>query len=93
MGCLAFTTAILCGLIANNPVETILVRALWGLFLFAALGWVLGGVAEIVLDEHVGAVAAKLVQRKDAKESTAETSTDEPAAEASAAGPARTTDS
>jgi hypothetical protein len=60
LGCLGFSVSIVSGLVAGNPAETILLRALYALAAFAALGWVLGGLAYLVVDEHARGKAAEL---------------------------------
>lgn len=52
LGFLAFGVTVLLGLIAGNPVETILLRAVWALILFCAGGLLIGWITWRVLDDH-----------------------------------------
>ncbi len=52
LGLLAFTVTTVCGLIARNPVSVTLSRGILALFAFFFIGIVLGGLAQLVLDEH-----------------------------------------
>ena len=52
LGFLAFATTVFLGLIAGNPVEHILIRAIQALFLFFFLGLFVGWIASRVVDEH-----------------------------------------
>jgi len=52
LGLLAFSVAIVQGLLAGNPVEVVVVRAVWALAVFCVLGLVTGWMAFRVLEEH-----------------------------------------
>ncbi|HOA72537.1 MAG TPA: hypothetical protein PL151_01590 [Phycisphaerae bacterium] len=52
LGFLAFAIAIILGLTAGNTVETTLIRAIQAMFIFFALGLVVGWIAYRVIDEH-----------------------------------------
>ncbi len=52
LGLFAFAITVLLGLNAGNPVETILARGVWALFLFCSLGLATGWVAWRTIDEH-----------------------------------------
>jgi len=52
LGLLAFSVAIFQGLAAGNPVEATLIRSVYALAIFCALGLMVGWVAFRVLDEH-----------------------------------------
>ncbi len=67
LGPLAFLTVLARGLIGGGASETVLVHAWASLLGFAALGCVLGWLAERTVREAVnGAIAAELPQRKSA---------------------------
>jgi hypothetical protein len=52
LGLFAFTVAIVAGLYVRNPVTVTLSRGIFALFLFCALGLVLGAAAQSVITEH-----------------------------------------
>lgn len=52
LGFLAFAVTLLGGAVADNSLEFTVVRALWALLGFAALGAVLGWAADRVVREH-----------------------------------------
>lgn len=52
LGFLAFAIAIILGLTVGNTMETILTRAIQAMFIFFALGLVVGWIAYRVIDEH-----------------------------------------
>ncbi len=52
LGLFAFSSTVLLGLIAGNPVNVILLRALQAMLVFCLLGLCVGWVAYRVLDEH-----------------------------------------
>ncbi len=49
---LAFAIVAAAGLLNQNPLTVTLSRAVLALFLFFAIGWVLGYVAQLVVSEH-----------------------------------------
>jgi len=49
---LAFFVSTVGGVAAGNPPAEVLSRAILALFLFFALGWVLGGAAQLVVSEY-----------------------------------------
>jgi len=52
LGLFAFSTTILLGLLAGNPANVVLMRALQAMLAFCLLGMLAGWVAYRVLDEH-----------------------------------------
>lgn len=50
-GLIAFVVAILAGLAADNPADTILLRAIIAMIVVQALGFFIGAVAERTIDE------------------------------------------
>jgi hypothetical protein len=52
LGLFAFSVTILLGLIAGNPADVVLLRALQAMLAFCLLGLCVGWVAYRVLDEH-----------------------------------------
>ncbi len=52
LGLFAFAVTVIAGLVAHNPVATTLSRSILALFVFCAIGLVLGAVAQMVIDEH-----------------------------------------
>ena len=52
LGLLAFTVTIVAGLYVQNPVTVTLSRGILALFVFCVIGLVLGGAAQIVINEH-----------------------------------------
>jgi len=52
LGLLAFGITILLGLLAGNPVDVTLMRAVRATFAFCLIGMAVGWVASRVLDEH-----------------------------------------
>lgn len=52
LGLLAFTIAVVCGLIVRNPVTVTLSRGILALVVFCIIGMVLGAVAQMVIAEH-----------------------------------------
>lgn len=52
LGLFAFTVAVVAGFFAGNDPQTVLSRAIFALFSFCMLGFVLGAVAQLVVVEH-----------------------------------------
>lgn len=52
LGLFAFAVTILLGLAAGNPIEAIVYRGVWAMFVFCCLGLAAGWVAYRILDEH-----------------------------------------
>ena len=52
LGLLAFTITIIAGLYVQNPVTITLSRGILALFVFCVIGLVLGGAAQLVVNEH-----------------------------------------
>ena len=52
LGLLAFTITIIAGLWVQNPVTVTLSRSILALFLFCVIGLVLGGAAQLIINEH-----------------------------------------
>lgn len=63
LGLLAFTIAIIAGLLAQNPVGVILSRSLLALFLFCLLGLALGAAAQMVVAEHETGKQADILKK------------------------------
>lgn len=63
LGLLAFTIVIVAGLFAQNPITVTLSRSLFALFAFFLIGLVLGGAAQIVVNEHQADVHADIERR------------------------------
>jgi len=53
LGLFAFAVTAALGLLAGNPAEVILLRALWAMVIFCLIGILTGWVASRVLDEHM----------------------------------------
>jgi len=80
---LAFSAAIVAGLIAENAMVTVLKRALTAMVLFLMIGSLLGWVGEMVLRDHLN----RLVAQREAESATAETAEATDAADTDAAPP------
>lgn len=52
LGLLAFTITIIAGLYVQNPVTVTLARGILALFVFCVIGLVLGGAAQLIVNEH-----------------------------------------
>ena len=52
LGLFAFTIVIMAGMFTHNPMAVTLSRSIFALFLFCFIGFVLGGVAQMVVNEH-----------------------------------------
>jgi len=55
LGFFAFSVTIVLGLVAGNPIEVTLLRAIGAMLLFCVIGLCTGWVANRVLDEHAQA--------------------------------------
>ena len=55
LGLSAFAIAVVCGLYAGNPAETILLRAIIAMIVVNLLGLAIGGVAERAIAEGIAA--------------------------------------
>ena len=53
LGLFAFCITIVRGLAVGNTPESILVKALWAMAVFFALGLVLGSLAQVIVQEHI----------------------------------------
>ena len=53
MGLLGFGVATVAGIVAGNPFDVVLVRALWSLVVFCVLGLAVGAAAQAVINEYV----------------------------------------
>jgi membrane protein YqaA with SNARE-associated domain len=51
LGLLAFAVSALTGVVIQNPAEVTLSRAIWALFVFCAIGLVVGGAAQYVIND------------------------------------------
>lgn len=63
LGLMAFTITTAMGLYVRNPVEVILSRSIFALFLFCIVGAVLGGVAQRIIAEHQREQQAEISSR------------------------------
>lgn len=63
LGLLAFTIVIATGLFAQNPITVTLSRSLLALFAFFMIGLVLGGAAQLVVNEHQADAHADIERR------------------------------
>lgn len=62
----AFGLAAIAGLIAGNPPEVVLSRALWALAVFCVLGLAVGAAAQMVLGEYaIEKTAASMPSQSD----------------------------
>jgi hypothetical protein len=52
LGLLAFAITVTAGLLVRNPVEVILSRSIFALFVFCLIGLLLGGAAQMVIAEY-----------------------------------------
>jgi len=52
LGLLAFTIVITAGLFTHNPFTVTLSRSIFALFMFCILGFVLGGAAQLAVNEN-----------------------------------------
>lgn len=52
LGLLAFTIVVTAGLFTQNPMTVTLSRSIFALFTFCLLGFVLGGAAQMVVNEN-----------------------------------------
>lgn len=52
LGLFAFAVTVVAGLVARNPVTTTLSRSILALFLFCAVGFLLGSVAQRIVTEY-----------------------------------------
>ncbi len=71
----AFGLAAVAGLIAGNPPEIVLSRALWALVVFCVLGLVVGSAAQMVLGEY--AIEKKASSMPSESDEVAESDEDE----------------
>ncbi|MCG3129775.1 MAG: hypothetical protein FLDDKLPJ_00510 [Phycisphaerae bacterium] len=53
LGLLAFAVAGIAGIVVGNPIEATLSRSLLALVVFFAIGRLLGGAVELMVEEHV----------------------------------------
>ncbi|HNO77934.1 MAG TPA: hypothetical protein PKN33_07715 [Phycisphaerae bacterium] len=61
----AFGLASIAGLIAGNPPEVVLSRALWALAVFCVIGLAVGAAAQMVLGEYAIERAAAVMPNED----------------------------
>jgi len=52
LGLFAFSVTVFLGLGAGNPVEVIVLRAVWALTIFCGIGLTVGWIAHRIIDEH-----------------------------------------
>ncbi len=67
-GLLVFSAMIICGLMANNPVEVIILRAVGGLFGGLLLGTLAGWLGTLVVQENVNVEADSPVAEEISEE-------------------------
>ena len=79
LGLLAFTVAVFAGLLVGNPVTAILSRSIIALFSFCVVGFILGGIAQIVVREHENKRAKEIVDQYRKKTEALERSDEIPA--------------
>ncbi len=91
LGFLAFGVTVLLGLFAGNPVETILLRAVWALVLFCAGGLLVGWIAWRVLDDHAQRRYRELFEGADEPGDSTEASADPTPPGGTASSPGGTT--
>ena len=75
LGPLAFATVVLRGLLAGNGAEGTLQTACLAMFAFAALGYVLGRAAALIVDDSVRAGFRAELQAIEAENPTAQPAT------------------
>ncbi len=63
LGLLAFSVTVFVGLLVQNPIAITLERAVFALFLFFMIGFVLGSVAQMVVREFERKREAEILQR------------------------------
>jgi len=68
LGFLAFFVAIVAGIAVGNPVDATLSKAILALFIFAFVGLLLGGAAQLVILEHARKREADILERLDQEE-------------------------
>ena len=52
LGLFAFSIVIIAGIFTHNPMTVTLSRSIFALFLFCIIGFVLGGAAQMVINEY-----------------------------------------
>lgn len=52
LGLFAFSIVIIAGIFTHNPITVTLSRSIFALFLFCLIGFVLGGAAQLVINEY-----------------------------------------
>ena len=70
LGLLAFAIVLIAGLLAGNPLTTTLSRGIFALFAFFLLGSLLGGAAQMVVNEHRVEAADRLERTHRGGDST-----------------------
>ena len=63
LGLLAFTITIIVGLVVQNPVTVTLSRGILALVVFCVIGLVLGGAAQLVVNEYEKSRRADILER------------------------------
>jgi len=63
LGLFAFSVTVFAGLVVRNPIAITLERAVFALFLFCMIGFVLGSVAQMVVREFERKREAEILQR------------------------------
>ncbi len=65
LGFFAFAVTVLLGLMAGNSADVTILRALWAMVVFCALGFVVGWIAGRVIDDHAARRNAELFPNGD----------------------------
>jgi hypothetical protein len=65
LGFFAFAVTVLLGLMAGNSAEVTILRALWAMVAFCALGLVVGWIAYRVIDDHATRMNTELFANGD----------------------------
>lgn len=63
LGLFAFSIVIIAGLFTHNPMTVTLSRSIFALFLFFLIGFVLGSVVQMVINEYQDECEAKIRKR------------------------------
>ena len=65
LGLFAFSIVVTTGLLVQNPIGVTLSRSILALFVFCLLGFVLGGAAQMVVNEHERSRSARIERQYD----------------------------
>ena len=75
LGLLAFAVAVFSGIYAENTVTVTLSRGILALFVFCAIGFVVGGAAQMVVAEHERTARERINERYSERPQGADEST------------------